>query len=779
MKLRSTLILLALFLLGLGALWWAEIREIPTDRDLRARQSLVFPELSRTSPGEVLAVEVDRQGGSDRVLARRRIEGGWQLQEPLEALADPNLLETLIRNVLSLRKSPDAGTITGNAGRFGLSPPSATLRLLGADTSRPLATLRIGNRVGNRLYVSPGSAEDDAIEVVDVTLLSATLLPVAQWRDLALSRVPSFRVASLTVKQADPAQTVELSREDRRWRMLEPLKTPADPDRVEALVVELSALRVADETAGFVADDVTDLVPFGLEAPSYTFTVTPFRDGGPPQSIRIGNPVPDHPDQRFALRVGQNDVVRVDARRLLESYQGVSWLRSKQVADIAPQRVYRLAVDTIGRSFDLARTTKGWRRLRPTEAKADALEVEKLLTTVASLETSEFLDPSTVPDPGLDPPFHRIRIWQYDPGGPNPSPDISETLPSVEPRLDLVLGRHDPIRKTIYGRIAGDDTILALPDTVRNILPANAFAYRDLTILNFNPSEVDRITVERPGRSLTIQAPGSGTRATSWRLSEPVDAPADEQAVTALLVSLSSLRAESWESETVANPSAFGFDPPGLRIRWLPRPSAIAKAEEAPRVLRIGRPKPGTQSFYANIEGEAAVFSVGPGDIAALDAELHDPRILSFDPDQTRRIILRWPERSLALVNRGTDWRVDQGYDPSGFDPGPMDELNKAVSKLATSRFLHYDGPIPPTYGFDPPRLSLEIEREGVVKPLTLLVGSALTTSLSVATTGDGKSGATFVLNTEGPWESLLRPPSRIGELPADVFAPGPKAANP
>ncbi|MGE3820572.1 MAG: DUF4340 domain-containing protein, partial [Isosphaeraceae bacterium] len=632
-------------------------------------------------------------------------------------------------------------------------------------------------------YVSAGESAPEAIEVVDDAPLAALWKPAAEWRDQTLVRVPSFRVASLTVEQSDPERRVELVREERRWRMIEPLRTPADPDRVEGLVAEISALHVADETAGFVADDVTDLGPFGLDKPAFTFTLTPFRDGGLPRSIQIGNPVPDHPDQRYAMRVGQNDVVRVVAKPLLESYQGVNWLRGKQVTDVNPARVHRVVIDSLGRSFDLAKTATGWRRLSPTPAAADSLEIQKLLSALASLEASEFLEPATVPQPNLDPPSSRIRLWQYDPGGLSPTSFDADALPSDEPRLDLLLGRHDPIRKTIYGRLAGDATILALPDPLRSLLPSNAFAYRDLTIFNFNPSEVDRIVVERPGRSVTVQAPGSGTRATSWRLVEPVEAPADERAITTLLVSLSSLRAEAWESETVANPAEFGFAPPGLRIHWFPRQDDHARGQplggHASKVLRVGRPKPGTESFYANIEGEAAVFSIGKGDVTALDAELHDHTVLTFEPDRARRILLRWPGRSLALIRSGDSWRVDRGYDPSGFDPGRSTDLVKGLSKLLTSRFLQYAGPIPRDYGFDPPRLALEIDLEGESEPRSLRIGSALSATLSVATTGDGESGSTFVLNTSGPWDALLRAPSRAGELPPDVFAPLPETSFP
>ncbi len=49
-------------------------------------------------------------------------------------------------------------------------------------------------------YVRPGGT--DLIEVADSKLLSAVDLPVADWREQVVMGVPTFQVASLTIKRA-------------------------------------------------------------------------------------------------------------------------------------------------------------------------------------------------------------------------------------------------------------------------------------------------------------------------------------------------------------------------------------------------------------------------------------------------------------------------------------------------------------------------------------------------------------------------------------------------
>ena len=46
---------------------------------------------------------------------------------------------------------------------------------------------------------------------------------------------------------------------------MRPLDAPADDEKVEGVVAELVALRVAEGDQGFVADDVKDFVPYGLD----------------------------------------------------------------------------------------------------------------------------------------------------------------------------------------------------------------------------------------------------------------------------------------------------------------------------------------------------------------------------------------------------------------------------------------------------------------------------------------------------------------------------------
>jgi hypothetical protein len=450
MRHRTTFLFMFLFAAGLAALWWVDHAKVPTREQQQEIVNRLLPELIDAPLDEIQRVVVERRdpktGGPIEV--ERRAGGLWQLRQPIDAAAEPNLVETLVRNFKDLRKSTDAGTIVGDPALYGLDRPAATVALYGR-AGKKLASIDIGTTAQERIYVRPGGAK--GIEVVDARLLGLITQPVKAWRDRALFRVPSFRVESLAIHESSPPRDAEVRRDERRWLMTVPIAAPADGDKAEGLVAELAALRVADGDEGFVQDGAgpQDFARFGLDRPWMTLQVTPFQGRGTPQIVRIGKEVAGKPDQRYAVRDDQDDVVKVDVKTLREAYTGPKSLRSQKVTDFTPGRASRVRIDMPGRVFDLARAGDRWQRLRPLNEPADSATVQSLIAALADLKTSEFLEPGAVSDAKLDPPSFRVRLWQTEPGAAPSSPTASDAEPAAAPRVDLRLGRLDALKKTL------------------------------------------------------------------------------------------------------------------------------------------------------------------------------------------------------------------------------------------------------------------------------------------------------------------------------------------
>ena len=118
-------------------------------------------------------------------------------------------------------------------------------------------------------------------------------------------------------------------------------------------------------------------------------------------------------------------------------------------------------------------------------------------------------------NPGLEPPVMSVRVWQ----GP-PRTDSSDAgQPKGELRLDLSIGRHDALKKTVFARLAGDRSVMALPDSILGVLPKNPLSYRDRTILAVDPGRVSRLTIAREEGTYTLVSAGEPGTPPRWRMS--------------------------------------------------------------------------------------------------------------------------------------------------------------------------------------------------------------------------------------------------------------------
>ncbi|MBV8555028.1 MAG: DUF4340 domain-containing protein, partial [Planctomycetaceae bacterium] len=176
---HATFVLLSLFFTGLLVLWWTDYAGYKNSDEVRVRQERILPALMDVKPGEIRRVEISRTQEGDRIAFERR-DGRWQMVKPVDAGADPMRIEALIRNLMNLRQSPDAGTIRESPSSFGLAPPAEVVRLYGTGND-PLAALEFGKVVRERRYCRPSGRE--GIEVVDARLFQELDAPANDWRD--------------------------------------------------------------------------------------------------------------------------------------------------------------------------------------------------------------------------------------------------------------------------------------------------------------------------------------------------------------------------------------------------------------------------------------------------------------------------------------------------------------------------------------------------------------------------------------------------------------------
>ncbi len=505
---RNTLILMVLFFASLLAFWGLQNSGVLTEKERRLRQGRLLPDLLNMPEADVARVTIER--GTERLAFERRGKGPgrWQMVEPLDVAAEPTRLESLVRTLKDLRRSPDSGTLGGDPATYGLDTPAATIQLFGrSDQSpgqprKPVATLEVGKSIRGTRYVRPDHQE--GFDTVDARLLAAVDLPLIDWREPVVMGVATFEVSRFSIKRADRIISGERARRGR-WKLTRPVKIPANPAKVESLLAALSALRVVQGADGYVADNVKDFAPYGLAPPAVTVELTTTRPGDQERVLEIGKPVPGHDDRVYVRQGDQDDVVVVEARALTEIPQDSIPLRSKQVVDIDPAAVTRIEVAGQAATFSMEKGTTDWQLTKPRKEKADAASIKSFLSKLDALETSEFRQPAQVRNSGLNPPLLTIKVWEK--GGDEPS-------------ARLQIGQHDLLRKTIYAQLSGDQFVLTLPDTFVEVLPKNLFAFRNRTVLSQNPGSIQKLVISRAGVTTELKPSKTG-EPNQWRMLRP------------------------------------------------------------------------------------------------------------------------------------------------------------------------------------------------------------------------------------------------------------------
>jgi hypothetical protein len=344
-----------------------------------------------------------------------------------------------------------------------------------------------------------------------------------------------------------------------RFRLVEPLVAPASGPKVESLLAAVSSLRVADGAKGFAADDAKDLTLFGLSPPVATIELATAQGKEQPLVLDIGKPVPGKLDRVYARQGDQDDVVILSSQPLAELPQSAVALRSQKVADFEPNAVSEIRIKSPGQSFLLTKDSNEWLQKEPHEAKADAFTIAGLLKKLDSLETSEFLEPGKVRDPQLSPPLLTIQVRQSRLGR------SAEGKPNDELVLDLHMGRLDAARKVVYAQLANDTVVLTLPDSVVDVLPKNAMAFRDRSLAGPGPAGVHKLIITRAGRTDEL-VPEEGGQPNRWRMRRPIDAPADARSITQILAILANLRADDFVADSQDDAAKFGLNQPLLEV---------------------------------------------------------------------------------------------------------------------------------------------------------------------------------------------------------------------
>lgn len=348
-----------------------------------------------------------------------------------------------------------------------------------------------------------------------------------------------------------------------------------------------------------------------------------------------------------------------------------------------------IRVENVAGAVQLRREGEKWSITEPIPTEADENAVESLIGSLESARIERRI--------GVEIDLKRYALEP---------PEATLVLESASSeRQTLSLGGSNPIGGAYFALLPGSDEVALVSSSLGDLARKDLLSLRDKSLLALDPWKVTMLRIERPGGTVELHKPDDG-----WRLTEPVEAPADGPTITDLLTSLERLRASSFVEETpdAADLQRYGLDPPVARI------VVLQDGWESERAVLFGNEANGDR--HARTEGREPVV-IAPGDFwPKVTTSLFDLRRKDLlDVNQYRVQSLRarrdgGAELVLTRVEDG-DWAVS-GLAEGTVGDAAVDLLMRMISDLKALDFV--DSPsvrlLAPTE--QNPPLALVIEEE-------------------------------------------------------------------
>jgi len=580
-KITNWMLLIGAVLLGGFILIFERGSANSQQQALRARTVFsVFPE-------SIERILMERNGVQ---IECTKTAGIWRLTKPADAPLDSGMVEKMIdglarveRGELISEKTLKERNLT--PADYGFDAPRARITF---KNNRGTSTWLIGRDapVGKTLYVMNESGGD--IIAAPQTLLNLVPQDPSWIRDRTLFSGETAAVRGIDLRRADGFLQLRQP-ENNGWLIRQPHAGRADKQAVHALIESIFSGRIND----FISDTKTDLTAYGLEKPTSELTV--FTQDERTQTLLIGKPVPENPKIIYAKRIESDSVFTVSAEWARELDLNDDLLRSRQVIGLPAERITAIQLNFNDHSVELLRTNNQWQVVRPARWEADPAQINQLLKVLTGATVKEFVDEPSEAQTAQMKAAPWTAVLTAD--GKTNTIHISASETNA---LRLVQYNDEP---TLY---ATDRSI------VRDVF-ADPLFYRRSTVLEVNPTQIDKITIQTGTAEQSVRKTETGSFATDLP-----DRQINSKALTDMMWALNDLRAGRYVDYNPASLTPYGLDQPKTTLTV-----TLSDTNVVGRMVLLGNTT--KDGRFAMIQGQNIIFVISEETSKTLTSELTVP----------------------------------------------------------------------------------------------------------------------------------------------------------
>jgi len=686
----------------------------------------------------------------------------WKLKEPFDTDLVSAKSDPLLGGLVGLKVESYEALKTEQGKDLGLGDKATKVVL--AIKDKPDLTLEIGDaKGGSRVARVAGQAP--------VFLLPAELAknidgaPLGLLENVALAidttRVESVRfylaggnhqLARLTGGEQTGAGSGWVVRAKEG-------EMPADTEAISTLLGTLFNLR----GGRFIAyGSKVDLKAYGLDVPRIKVVVRlqsadqplgapkPGNVSGTEEhTIEIGSPIADEPGSFHArIDAGQGvmaigpDIVRALERKPLD-------LVDRILVRLDPNPIRKFRLIRGAETVEVVREGDAWKQTKPIVFGADNLVVQDWLADIARLRSEQVVafKPADSKALGLEP-AQGIVEWEIV--GPDGKPQIQR----------LQLGKEE--QKGRLARLEGTGTVGRLSERLNLAFSPRSIWFKDRSIgvLGVSVGAFDGAKWERGPRKITLARQGP-----FWKMTEPVQAEVDADALARIASNLAKLSVSEWISDkaTPEKLKEYGLDKPFGSWTLTLAGKPVLELQLGSR-LADGR-------IHGKLAGKDPVFLLDLPVAERLMGEVRSQRNVFEPPIDALSIeSVRWISRTAGttqLVRKGEGWEIAGKPEVKLLTETVNDTLG-AFASLRLERYATDKGGDAKLFGLDPAETVIEITSRSGTR--ILKIGTAEEGSPRRFAVADKTAPGEILVLGQADLERLLRSPAQLAKpLPPSV----------
>lgn len=243
-------------------------------------------------------------------------------------------------------------------------------------------------------------------------------------------------------------------------------------------------------------------------------------------------------------------------------------------------------------------------------------------------------------------------------------------------------------------------------------MPRDPAASTNEKLAAFDSTAVSRIELEHPGRKIVIERRGD-----TWRMTEPVDAPADQRGAENLIDAVEQVEITR-RLDGIDSPAIYGLDAPAATIR-------LDTPEKTVTRVRVGKKAPVGNSAYVQRDGDSDVLLVDASFLQRIDKkarDLRDKRVLIFDEGALRGLTIEGPQGPITLSNDDGSWSITAPVRYAA-DQASVRGVVSTLRSMRATDFVDETSDHLERYGLDAPTRRVILGLEGG-KQMELRIGT-------------------------------------------------------